>query len=68
MEKIINSLENRKLSHKAVSWMLVNHLIGNCSRLGLGGQTMNAPATSILQKYLINTAAVWLLSVTILYI
>lgn len=48
--------------------MLVNHLIGNCSRLGLGGQTMNAPATSILQKYLINAAAVWLLSVTILYI
>ena len=68
MEKTINSLENRKLGHKAVNWMLVNHLIGNSGRLGLGGQTMNTPATSILKKYLINMAAVWLLSVPILYI
>lgn len=66
MEKTKNSLENRKLSHKAVNWMLVNHLIGNSVRLGLGGHTMNASATSVLQKYLNNTAAVWLLSVTLL--
>jgi len=66
MEKTINSQEDRQLGHKAVNWVLVDCLIGSSGRLGLGGQTMNAPATSILQKYLVNAAAVWLLSATVL--
>lgn len=43
----------------------MNHLVGNCGGLGLDVQTVNAPATSI-QKYLLNTAALWLLSVALL--
>lgn len=65
MEKMVNSLEKKQLSHKPVNCQLMNHLVGNCGGLGLDVQTVNAPATSI-QKYLLNTAALWLLSVALL--
>lgn len=43
MEKTINSLEKRKVRHKAASWVLVNGLTGNSCRPGLGGPSNQDP-------------------------